>query len=377
MRLLLKLARPYVRKPSRIAPRVVSDLETADKPSLFPRRQTVFKRSMKKTSSRNGHYHVNTGNNMVDGRNLPAEQLPLTLASAMTPTDAPPVQPSSNGGIAGILLNLEASRLEIAILAFGTFVLVALMGAIIWMGVKRRRRSAQWASPTRTILRQEQSTGFLSRSQFPPGVLHECLWDDVFPTNGQEFNQQRQHHTHHHDLVLGPPTLIPTIASELFDNVRRKSNAFLADAMSMDMLTELGRRISTGFIARRGSGDGAPVTGVTRRLENNGTDDGCPSHSVTPPEERYHHDLEVGMPTGIIAAATATVSGATRRFSWADHIVGSSGVVRRDGRKGNGRRRHSSFVRGDEHDGEDENILQGKKERSLDYDDHERRGFAV
>ncbi|KAM7207349.1 hypothetical protein V8F20_002229 [Naviculisporaceae sp. PSN 640] len=65
----------------------------------------------------------------------------LPNPTATEASSSPPV-----GRIARLAsaLNLESSRLEISLLALGILILVVLMSAVLWVGVRRRRRSVQW-----------------------------------------------------------------------------------------------------------------------------------------------------------------------------------------------------------------------------------------
>ncbi|KAK4214532.1 hypothetical protein QBC37DRAFT_372910 [Rhypophila decipiens] len=211
---------------------------------------------------------------------------------------------------------------------------------------------------------------------------------------------------HQHDLVPGPPTVLPvsvppvpdssrrgsisTAASEFLGRARSKSNAIITDTIlppvqaQMDLLTEIGRRVSVGVqagvgsVIRRGSaedrqrttddhGEGGYGYSLPQHQEVVGgpsvADDGLSSStgetgSLTPPEERYLRDLESGrvLPVPTISTretdAVVIASGSSRAFDQPGggtssavggppRDVGGGGLVRRTNvRPRGGRRQH-------------------------------------
>ncbi|KAK5664082.1 hypothetical protein OQA88_296 [Cercophora sp. LCS_1] len=69
------------------------------------------------------------------------------------------------------VISIEATRLEIALLALGILFLVVQLGALIFIGVKRRRKSE--------FQRQYSTTHPLNRRHDRPSK--PCLWREVFP----------------------------------------------------------------------------------------------------------------------------------------------------------------------------------------------------
>ncbi|KAM7205009.1 hypothetical protein V8F33_001250 [Rhypophila sp. PSN 637] len=212
---------------------------------------------------------------------------------------------------------------------------------------------------------------------------------------------------HQHDLVPGPPTVMPvsgppvpdssssasssrrasisTAASELLGRARSKSNAIITDTIlppvqaQMDLLTEIGRRVSfgvqagVGSVIRRGSGEdrqrtddqgeggyGYSLPQYQEVVGPSVADDGLSlstgeTGSITPPEERYRRDLESGIVLPVPTISTretdaVNASGSSRAFDQPGGTssavggpprdVGGGGLVRRSNVRPRGRRQH-------------------------------------
>lgn len=192
---------------------------------------------------------------------------PTLLPKPVTSTEASLTTPAKLASA----LNLESARLEISLLALVILVLVAQMGALVWIGVSRRQRSAQWHQKERQqhisedhsqdqgqdaaanhssfpstarLLLQSSLSGcssggqgldtagimpaFLKKTKEKMGAdsaarKNRCLFDEDFPSSSssacsirnaldlQESNPLGGGGTgyHRHSLVLGPPTVIP------------------------------------------------------------------------------------------------------------------------------------------------------------------------
>ncbi|KAK3375368.1 hypothetical protein B0H63DRAFT_277358 [Podospora didyma] len=131
--------------------------------------------------------------------------------------------------------DMEASRLEIALLALGIFVLVVQMCVLVWVAVKRRHQISG------------QAPRLHGRASQP------CLWKEAFDEPPS------------HELLLGRPSTTSEKTS-LVERVRRTSEHITAEVQQQ--LVDLGRKIAAN---------------------------GNPTYRTGSPPPR---DVEVGMTTG-------------------------------------------------------------------------------
>ena len=121
------------------------------------------------------------------------------------------------------------------------------------------------------------------------------------------------------------------------ETFRRRSSAIWAETIvppvqvQVEVLSEIGRRLSSGLQA---AGAGVILGGGGAKGDEDVSDSGQ-GHSLTPPEERYHKDLEVGVAGagGGVTAATSSDANDNRRFSLMPGLVTvpGGGLVRRTG----------------------------------------------